>query len=170
MDIIIKPFINRAALDLYDNSGNILSLIIFFVAVLILVFVTLLLLKKKIFALYYTSLFVLLLIAIQTVFLYVRGSKLDEVRNNGYLLLSYVIDFHKKNNRYPYDLDQLYGFVQTRNKDDFEVLKKTNNSFSCSVNSPDGKEHFGLSVYDDMLGWGFFTYRTNPERFELIDD
>lgn len=170
MDFIIKinPFLNKVALGFYDNSGNSSLLLLFFDSYLLLVFIALIVFKKGIYEIFYMTLVVLILITFEVSFLYNRGHKLNKIRNNGFFFLGYLEKFKNINNRYPYNIDEAYEFIYARNRGDLQKIKETKNTYDIDFNKP--KENFSLTVDDDMIGWGFFAYRTNPERFELIDD
>ena len=168
MDYTVNPFINYYSLKLYDSGGSPSLSIFFFILIGLLVFATLLLFKKKFYVEFYIILFTLLFVISTTAFFYNRGLRLSEVRNNGFLLLGYVENFKKINDRYPFNIDETYEFILERNKGDLEKIKRTRNSYENSFITPKGKEDFGLIIKDDLLGFDYFLYKKNPPRFELV--
>lgn len=172
MSYIINTWINKFALDLYDNSGNSYRIIIFFIAFTLLICTLLILFRKKIYILFYINLFALLFILSAIIFLYNRGYRLNDIRDNGYLLLSYIEKFNKINNRYAYDIDEVYTFISLRSNKDIARIKRTKNSYQNLFKIPEDKNNFNfyLSIHDDIPGFEYFSYRIDPVRFELTDD
>lgn len=165
MEIIYNPI----SLSIFDSRQNIALVIIFFAICALFVLTILIMLKKKKFVIFSANVIVFFLFLLSFYLLYNRGSSLSEIRGNGYILLNYIEQFKKLNNRYPYDIDEIYSFVEIRNKNDYQKVRKSDNMYSVDFNkiASNDKESFGLTIYDKIIGYQFFVYHINPIRFEL---
>jgi hypothetical protein len=172
MNILIKPFINSISLYIYDISNNMALLIVFSFICAIFVLSLLFLLKKKKYLICAIDIFILVLLIVSSIFFYNRGNKINEIRDNGYLLLNFIEKFNTLNNRFPYDIEEIYSFISSKSNNDLQKIKKTKNSYYYVYKALDNGNNckFYLTIYDDILGFEYFAYRNNPVRFELTDD
>ena len=169
---ILKTLINPIALRVFDNSGNVTLIVIFSLICSLLILLSLFLLKRKQYIFCTANFILLVLILITTLLIYNRGNKLNDIRNNGYILLNTIEKFKSLNNRYPYDIDELYSFMSSRNDDNLFGVKKTQNYYRIKydTSASDSSYKFDLFIDDDLLGLGSFVYYNNPIRFELKGD
>jgi len=165
MEILYNPI----SLSIYDNRQNITSVIIFFIICALFILTILIMLKKRKLIIFSTNVIIFFLFLLSFYILYNRGNSLSEIRSNGYILLDYIEQFKKLNNRYPYDIDEINSFMEIRNKNDYEKVRKSNIMYSVDFNKiySNDKESFSLTIYDRKIGYQFFVYLINPIRFEL---
>jgi uncharacterized membrane protein len=165
MEIIYNPI----SLSIYDSRQNIALVIIFFIICALFVIAILIMLKKKKLILSSAIVIACFLFLLSFYLLYNRGYSLSEIRGNGYILLNYIEQFKQLNNRYPYDIDEIYSFIEIRNKNDYQRVIKSDNQYSIDFNNLDRnkKKGFSLTIDDKIIGYGYFVYHINPIRFEL---
>jgi len=176
MDILLKlafkSFLNPLSLFIYDISNNIIIIVV--TCSLFIIFTSSLLFfyKKKKTVLFLFNFVLICFITILTIYSYNRGRELNEIRDNGFLLLKYIEKLRTLNHRYPYNIDEIYAFISENKKEDFEKVLKTKNVYNIyNMNTNDtNSQKFNLTIYDDILGFEYFAYRVNPIRFELTDD
>lgn len=165
MEILYNPI----SLSIYDSRQNIALVIIFFIICALFILTILIMLKKKKLIFFSTNVILFLLFLLSFYLLYNRGNCLSEIRGNGYILLDYIEQFKKLNNRYPYNIDEINSFMEIRNKTDYEKVRKSNNMYSVDFNKiySNDKDSFSLTIYDKKIGYQYFVYHMNPVRFEL---
>ena len=169
--LVIKSFLNPFSLFLYDNSC---------ITILVIIICSLLIFIISILFIYYKKskivLFITFVLICFTAFIFIyshnRGRELNEIRNNGFLLLKYIEELRLLNNRYPYNIEEIYTYISDNSNVDFvKVLKTKNFYYFYNLNTNDANlQKFNLTIYEDMLGFEYFAYRINPIRFELTDD
>ncbi|MDD5363441.1 MAG: hypothetical protein PHN88_15060 [Ignavibacteria bacterium] len=165
MEIIYNPI----SLSIYDSRQNIALVIIFFIICALFVLTIFIMLKKKKLVILSVNVIVFFLFLLSFCLLYNRGNSLSEIRGNGYILLNHIEKFKKLNNRYPYDIDEIYSFMEIRNKNDYQKVIKSNNMYSVDFNkiASNDNECFSLTIDDKIIGYGYFVYHINPIRFDL---
>lgn len=169
--LVIKSFLNPFSLFLYDNT---------YIFILVIITCSLFIFILSILFFFYKInkiiLFISFVLICFTAFIFIyshnRGRELNEIRNNGFLLLKYIEELRLHNNRYPYNIEEIYNYISDNNNEDFvNVLKTKNVYYFYNINTNDTNlQKFNLTIYKDMLGFEYFAYRINPIRFELTDD
>ncbi len=176
MDIIIKLafkfFLNPFSLFIYDNSQNVILILVTCFLYILLGYVLSMLYKKNKRILCIFIFIFICSISFISYYSYNRGGELNEIRNNGFLLLKYIEKLRIINNRYPYNIDEIYTYISDNSPNNLEKILKTKNTYYYYNKNTNDENYqiFNLTIYDDMLGFDYFAYRVNPIRFELTDD
>lgn len=172
MDILIKSLVNPISLFVFDYSQNITSQLIFYLtcAVLFIIFIFMLKRKKYIFSFFYFLLLSVILLTFS--YLYKRGCKINDIRDNGYVLLHNIEKFKTLNKRFPHDIEEIYSFMSSKGDSNLQKLSKTRNYYNNKYDTLNrGNSYkFSLTICDDLLGFDCFIFYDNPIRFELTDD
>lgn len=172
MNLIISSVINSISLSIYENSQHLTVVIIFCFISIVPVIALFFLFNKKKYVFIIFDVLVLISFLYATMLLYNRGYKLNEIRNNGYILLHSIENFKSDKNRLPYDIQEIYNYLSLKKNNELQKIKRTENRYYYYILPSDSGNvsNFNLTIQDEILGFEYFAYRRNPERFELTDD
>jgi len=172
MDILIKSIVNPISLFVFDYGQNITSQLIFYLTFVVLFILFLIMLKRKKYIFCFFCFLLLSVILLSISYLYIRGSEVNDIRNNGYILLHNIEKFKTLNKRFPYDIEEIYSIMSSKSDSNLQVLRKTRNYYSIKYDTLNrGNSYkFSLTICDDLLGFSCFKFYDNPVRFELSDD
>ena len=176
MDILIKlvfkSFLNPLSLYIYDNTNNNFFILIICTLFVIFVLPLIVLYVKRRYSLFTINLSIIVIMVFIFVYSYNRGCALNDIRNNGFLILKNIEQFKLLENRYPYNIEEIYEYISKADTKNYQKILKTRNVYSCIDNTlrNDSSYKFNLTINSDMLGFEYFAYRNNPVKFILTDD
>ncbi len=168
-EYVLIPWLNDLSLRLFDNCWNPLYIAAAFIAISSIVAVMVFLYKEKGRISFVAGIVIIAFIALSTLYVSLRGSKINDIRKYGFSIQGSLEKFKSINSRYPHDTDELNLFIITSGTDESHTDGGTTFLYRPLYDtSGSGKPYgFNLSIHNDMLGGQYFVFRINPDRFEL---